>query len=480
MLLPCTERGMFVCSYEELFSHLKRVLQSIKERDTAGIEAGLEAVRPVLEQTDQFPELEGEWNLLMSMRWFTEPDQAIPYLEKARSLIRGRSKIIPYAKCFYTEVYGPLFMFLKKPGTADRIGEKLERMMELYDSLVEGVSRCDQLYYGQLAFYRSEFDKAQHFLLKAEGSAKKCGNLMDQICVAEYRARLAIHLGDPVMWNRYFTFICGMQNHEERVIREIASCIKSKIQMSVGLMSGVPRWIQNGKFGAISDEGRYRLVEDHVTYAAFPLVWLTYIEYLLYDADFYRVINGVDIAAKLYGLDQMMLYDSYLWLYKASAWCEIGDLDRTAKYLSEAVKRLAPDRLWMFGAEFFPTLGENLIPVIEPLGEASVRGYRKFSREYPVKLEVIRKVISESVFKEPLTEKEQAVARLAALGYKNEEIAGQLYISANTVKYHLANIYKKLNIKNRVELKNAMEMAKKSEYAYWTELHKHSMKPMNG
>ena len=114
MLLPCTERGMFVCSYEELFSHLKRVLQSIKERDTAGIEAGLEAVRPVLEQTDQFPELEGEWNLLMSMRWFTEPDQAIPYLEKARSLIRGRSKIIPYAKCFYTEVYGPLFMFLKK------------------------------------------------------------------------------------------------------------------------------------------------------------------------------------------------------------------------------------------------------------------------------------------------------------------------------------------------------------------------------
>ncbi|MBQ2401140.1 MAG: hypothetical protein II311_03895, partial [Lachnospiraceae bacterium] len=153
------------------------MLQSIKERDTAGIEAGLEAVRPVLEQTDQFPELEGEWNLLMSMRWFTEPDQAIPYLEKARSLIRGRSKIIPYAKCFYTEVYGPLFMFLKKPGTADRIGEKLERMMELYDSLVEGVSRCDQLYYAQLAFYRAEFDKAQRFLLKAEGSAKKCGNL---------------------------------------------------------------------------------------------------------------------------------------------------------------------------------------------------------------------------------------------------------------------------------------------------------------
>ncbi len=471
---------MFVCSYEGLFSQLKRALQSMKERDAAELDRRLEEVRRELDQTEQFPELEGEWNLLMSMRWFPEPDQAIPYLERARSLIKGRSKVVSCATCFYTEVYGPLFMFLKEPGTADQIGEKLERMMELYDSLLEGVSRCDQLYYAQLAFYRAEFEKAQRFLLKAEGSAKKCGNVMDQICVAEYKARLAIHLSDPVMWNQYFTFICGMQNHEDRVIREVAACIKSKIQMSVGLMSGVPRWIQNGKFGAISDEGRYRLVEDRVSHVAFPLVWLTYTEYLLYDADFYRVINSVDIAAKLYGLDQMMLYDSYLWLYKASAWCEIGDQERTVRYLSEAVKRLAPDRLWMFGAEFFPTLGENLIPVIEPLGEASIRGYRKFSREYPIKLEVIRTVMSESVFKEPLTEKEQAVARLAAFGYKNEEIADQLFISPNTVKYHLANIYKKLNIKNRVELKNAMEMSKKSEYAYWTELHKNSTKSMNG
>ena len=458
-----------MCKYEELFLLLKRALQSIKERDMAGLVERLEEVRRELDRTDRFPDLEGEWNLLMSMRWFLEPDRALPYLEKARELIDGRSKVISSVTCFYTEVYGPLFLFLQEPGTADQIGEKLERMMDLYDSLLDGVSRCDLLYYGQLAFYRSEFEKAQRFLLKAEGSAKKCGNVVDQICVAEYKARLAIHLSDPVMWNQAFTFICGMQNHEDRVIREIAACIKSKIQMSVGLMSGVPRWIQNGKFGAISDEGQYHLVEDRVTHVAFPLVWLTYTEYLLYNADFYRVINSVDIAAKLYGLNWMMLYDSYLWLYKASAWCEIGDQERTVRYLREAVKRLAPDRLWLFGAEFFPALGENLIPVIEPLGEVSVDGYRKFSREYPLKLEVIRKVMSESVFKEPLTEKEQAVARLAALGNKNEEIAAQLFISQNTVKYHLANIYKKLDIKNRVELKNAMEASRNNEYAYWAE-----------
>ncbi len=451
---------------------LKRALESIKQRDTANIVRQLEEIGRELDGNERYPELEGEWNLLMSMRWFLEPDQAIPYLEKARELIDGNSKVVPHATCFYSEVYGPLFLFLKEPGTADKIGEKLEQMMELYDSLLGGVSRCDQLYYAQLAFYRGEFENAQRYLLKAEGSAKKCGNLMDQVCVAEYKARLAIHLSDPVMWTQSFNFICSIQNHEDRVLREIVACMKSKIRMSVGLMTGIPRWIQNGKFGAISDEGHYRIVEDHVTYAAFPVVWITYTEYLLYDADFYRVINSADIAAKLYGLNWMMLYDCYLWLYKASAWNAIGDQERTVKHLREAVKRLAPDRLWLFGAEFFPTLGENLIPVLEPMGEEAVKQYKIFSKEYPAKMEIIRKVMSESVFKEPLTEKEQAVARLAALGYKNEEVAEQLFISQNTVKFHLANVYKKLGIKNRVELKNAMEKSKKSELAYWAAINK--------
>ena len=64
------------------------------------------------------------------------------------------------------------------------------------------------------------------------------------------------------------------------------------------------------------------------------------------------------------------------------------------------------------------------------------------------------------MFRENLTEKEEAVAHLAALGYKNGEIGEQLVISKNTVKYHLANVYKKLEINNRVELKEALEAFK--------------------
>ena len=50
-----------------------------------------------------------------------------------------------------------------------------------------------------------------------------------------------------------------------------------------------------------------------------------------------------------------------------------------------------------------------------------------------------------------LSKQEMKVIRLIAEGYKNAEIAEKLFISQNTVKTHIKNIYSKLDVKNRVE-----------------------------
>jgi DNA-binding NarL/FixJ family response regulator len=52
--------------------------------------------------------------------------------------------------------------------------------------------------------------------------------------------------------------------------------------------------------------------------------------------------------------------------------------------------------------------------------------------------------------REPLTARELDVARLVAHGHTNAEIAGALFISAGTVKTHVANIQRKLGARNRV------------------------------
>jgi LuxR family maltose regulon positive regulatory protein len=52
---------------------------------------------------------------------------------------------------------------------------------------------------------------------------------------------------------------------------------------------------------------------------------------------------------------------------------------------------------------------------------------------------------------EPLTERELEVMRLISEGLKYKEIAGKLFISLNTVRYHVKAIYGKLNVNSRLQ-----------------------------
>ena len=51
-----------------------------------------------------------------------------------------------------------------------------------------------------------------------------------------------------------------------------------------------------------------------------------------------------------------------------------------------------------------------------------------------------------------LTDVELRVARLAAAGFRNREIAEQLFMSVRTVEGHLSSVYAKLRIRSRTEL----------------------------
>jgi DNA-binding CsgD family transcriptional regulator len=64
-----------------------------------------------------------------------------------------------------------------------------------------------------------------------------------------------------------------------------------------------------------------------------------------------------------------------------------------------------------------------------------------------------------SLRREPLTEREIEVLALLATGMSNAEIGAELFISVNTVKSHLKNVYGKLGVSNRTRaLSTALEL----------------------
>jgi len=94
--------------------------------------------------------------------------------------------------------------------------------------------------------------------------------------------------------------------------------------------------------------------------------------------------------------------------------------------------------------------GPNL--VIEAI-RAAVSGETLISPQITVKL--LRKMIppqAPTKMGASLSERELEVVRLVARGRTNTEIAGELFISAGTVKNHLANVQRRLGVRNRVEI----------------------------
>ena len=56
-----------------------------------------------------------------------------------------------------------------------------------------------------------------------------------------------------------------------------------------------------------------------------------------------------------------------------------------------------------------------------------------------------------SVDRADLTKREREILQLAAEGHSNAQLARMLWVTEQTIKFHLSNVYRKLNVANRTE-----------------------------
>lgn len=61
-------------------------------------------------------------------------------------------------------------------------------------------------------------------------------------------------------------------------------------------------------------------------------------------------------------------------------------------------------------------------------------------------------MIQEVYIRNGLSKREAEVAELVSKGLSNKEVADKLFVTEKTIKFHLTNIYRKMNITSRTQL----------------------------
>jgi DNA-binding NarL/FixJ family response regulator len=73
-------------------------------------------------------------------------------------------------------------------------------------------------------------------------------------------------------------------------------------------------------------------------------------------------------------------------------------------------------------------------------------------RQFSSPSDALNAPVGKSRERSPLSQREREIVALVAQGYKNKEMAEKMFISEQTVKNHLHNIFDKLGVSDRLEL----------------------------
>ncbi len=196
------------------------------------------------------------------------------------------------------------------------------------------------------------------------------------------------------------------------------------------------------------ESGDIRLL--HASFAMFNII---YGRVLLINGQYTELLGSADYFLETASFYPNLLSVIYTYIYLAAANRKIHRYTEARESLKKAMDIAMPDSLYMP----FVENGDYIEPLLRELIMQSA--YREQAQKILELYEIYtsaKKKIKQTYFnaeKPELTSRESEVARLAAGGLTNKEIADKLFISANTVKFTLKSVFTKLSISSRALLR---------------------------
>ena len=326
--------------------------------------------------------------------------------------------------------------FYSKPGTADECVKSLSTNSE-----------TAMVFEGWLSFSRGDLTKALDIVLPLLDMQ---GDFYGTLNVGMLAMACAIWKNDAALWRKGRAHVSAVTcaNEYERKIRDLWLGIND---------AGVLTKIQNLNWYSWSEFDK--LPEDSL-----PAIWFHYAKHLHRIGT--NLARGEATFPDIQGLGMLRMYpylvepliaqvsragsllaEICIRLLCADAYMNIGMDEAGLRHLDIALQLAVPDKLYGVLAEFrgmFNTVMD------ERLDRIDLEATKAVKKLYKDMLANWNEMSNRSVTL-TLSERQNEIARLAALGLTNEEIAERLHVSFHTVKSTVSMIMNKTGTNKRSE-----------------------------
>lgn len=325
------------------------------------------------------------------------------------------------------------------PGSADEVAQSLSHRPE-----------AAALFRAQIAYCRGELDATRRVAEKL--LEVPCSHDL-QIGCGMILANCAVTLGDRELWNRAKTAIVSAPCHgaqDKYAVDFWLAAAESQIRETATF----PLWFTRGCFDVLPGD-------------SFPGARVYYLRYLCLMGHEYalghhgapdaqnRMSLFPSIAEPLIAQNRKegaIVSEIYTRLVCACSYHDMGNDAMAVHHLDLAIKLALPDRLYMPLAEYrrqLDFLMDERLSLIDPAATARVKSLNK---QFLEGWTVLHNSERGGTVSNELTTREREVAKHAAFGLSNKEIALRLNISVNTVKQSLRSAMDKTGALRRSEL----------------------------
>lgn len=406
----------------------------------------LERIRSLIDgDGDEGSLLRADWLLVSSFLSFPEVPAMTAVLKQAAALFSGRrSRVVFPDSPWCYGIYSPVAAFHRAAGAAEREAAELEEYFALYTRLTGGHgSGADVLFRAEYAYYAGNTQEAEILAYKAAFVAQSKRQTTIQLASTFYLAWVATMKGDSAGWRNAFDAM--METSPDLIRRSfvtpaIRDIVRAVLLLSLGIEDVDP--FERIREGDFSEDLQPDLAEQGMK---------AHLSFLLSQRNFARLVGTAE-AAYPEGITVECFGTMYLAFVTAAGYLGLNNRAQAMELVRRAVAFALPSELYV-QMVVYNQLTNGLIE------ECIVRDHPEYTARFCgakekmlSPLATVYRDMSPEELPESLTERERAVAVRAAQGLSNEEIAGQLFVSVNTVRTHLRAAFRKLDIDRRAKL----------------------------